>query len=50
MLKMKTLRLGTDSRGTSEYQYLVQTNYDHWEADPKDDNRRTVAERMLAEL
>jgi N-acylethanolamine-hydrolysing acid amidase len=28
-------------------QYLVQTNYDHWEPDSNEDPRRTVAENLL---
>ena len=27
--------------------FLVQTNYDRWEADPANDNRRTVAEEQM---
>jgi N-acylethanolamine-hydrolysing acid amidase len=30
--------------------FLVETNYDHWLPDPKDDDRRTVAERTLRTL
>jgi hypothetical protein len=30
--------------------YLVQTNYDHWLPDPKNDPRRTVAQDTLAML
>lgn len=30
--------------------FLVNTNYDHWLPDPKDDDRRTVAENTLRKL
>lgn len=46
----KTLRLGVDSEGIGDYQFLVQTNFDHWEPDPEEDGRRTVAEDLLRNM
>lgn len=45
MKRLKSLRLGSDADT-----FLVQTNYDHWEADPESDDRRTVAENLLAKI
>ncbi|CAK57400.1 unnamed protein product (macronuclear) [Paramecium tetraurelia] len=41
-----SLKLNTASGIT----YLVQTNYDHWEVDPEEDPRRTVAEDLLQKM
>ncbi|KAF4660135.1 hypothetical protein FOZ61_004233 [Perkinsus olseni] len=35
-----------DEAGANKW-YLVQTNYDHWEEDPPDDPRRTIAENCI---
>ncbi|CAD8058803.1 unnamed protein product [Paramecium sonneborni] len=45
-----TISLNTSILGQTYYQYLVQTNYDHWLTDPFNDQRRTIAENLLAQL
>ncbi len=35
--------------GTDKW-FIVQTNYDHWDVDPLDDPRRTLAENKLRQL
>ncbi|KAF4681109.1 hypothetical protein FOZ60_012579 [Perkinsus olseni] len=50
-VKHEPLYLNNQSGDYSEANnwYLVQTNYDHWEADPIADPRRTVAENCVKE-
>ncbi|CAD8146768.1 unnamed protein product [Paramecium pentaurelia] len=45
-----TISLNTSILNQINYQYLVQTNYDHWLPDPQNDQRRTMAENLLAQL
>ncbi|CAD8052169.1 unnamed protein product [Paramecium primaurelia] len=45
-----TISLNTSILGQTNYQYLVQTNYDHWLPDPQNDLRRTIAENLLGQL
>ncbi|CAD8048714.1 unnamed protein product [Paramecium primaurelia] len=45
-----TISLNTSILNQINYQYLVQTNYDHWLPDPQNDQRRTIVENLLAQL
>ncbi|CAD8149988.1 unnamed protein product [Paramecium pentaurelia] len=45
-----TISLSSLPQGQNGYKYLVQTNYDHWLPDPEDDQRRTIAENLLAKM
>ncbi|CAK66645.1 unnamed protein product (macronuclear) [Paramecium tetraurelia] len=45
-----TLFFNNTGLGNDQFQYMVQTNYDHWHKDPKGDQRRTIAQNLLANL